>query len=1067
MLKNLKNLCSKITEKVISIGIINTIRLVLKKSVTAGRLIISKGLGPTLKIAVDKYSTLMVDKLPAVESAVESKDRDDYLIWMNGSIEKESDVLVYLAYTPDGCLSSIHQKQINDYLAAGFNLITIINTPVWFSLKKNLQEDQTLAKSKIVMVRDNSGYDFGGWAQLLRVVSDFRGARTISFTNDSILTIDDIKLEKLRLKIRNTDDAWFLTENRELQPHGQSYFFGFKENLLNSVVGHLSSIPIYREKWDLIFNVELHLSNIFTNSGLKVNFLFDVSSDKHVIRDKSIKDWEELIQNGFPFLKIQLFQKDILKFDDPKIIKLIGLTTVNDLKEHLNQRLEPVNAINFAFGKVLEPSMAGVALHDTDGVLQSYNTAACVNPSLVLPFAEMESIDIPPKKILIILHAYYEDLAKAMLEQTFGAFERIANVSFDLVITTDQKGKAKDIKTWILNSGYSKNLLEVVCLPNRGRNVAPFLIACKKYIKDQDLILHLHTKKSPHDPNLNEWNDYLTNTLVGSSENLKSILAMFEVDNLGLVFAGHHKSVYGLRNWGYDFNKAQHILSQSGIWINADDALDFPTGMMFWARPDALRSLFELDLMQSDFDPEQGQIDGTLAHSIERSINHFVELHGYKTQSVISADKIESHGGANMRLSYKNSMSYLNNIQSNLRNIAKQPGAFNIAIQEIYDISFARSQKDRKRLNIILPSVEPFQIYGGVATAIEEGIKLWRSMGKDTDLRFLITLDDTTRDGLSELAQRIGETVIKTKPFFDEIGISLVSIHADRYLPLSVRSGDIYFATAWWTADLGFRLRSAQLDFFESAANVVYLVQDYEPMFYGLGVKYSLAKNTYCHSNNTTYIFNSEELANYFLSKHNVENGYYLPYGLNKQLQSQISAFEKQKMILVYGRPTVERNAFSIIVEGLRRWQSSMPDISREWQIIFAGEWFDPVLISELSSSKVVGKVTMKEYAELLSKASIGISLMLSPHPSYPPLEMCSAGVQTITNTFDFKDLSARSIFCQNLDQVSPVSIARKLDKLVTEYCPNRDSAIYPIKKIPCSLPEVSYNLIAEHLKLD
>ena len=33
---------------------------------------------------------------------------------------------------------------------------------------------------------------------------------------------------------------------------------------------------------------------------------------------------------------------------------------------------------------------------------------------------------------------------------------------------------------------------------------------------------------------------------------------------------------------------------------------------------------------------------------------------------------------------------------------------------------------------------------------------------------------------------------------------------------------------------------------------------------------------------------------------------------------------------------------------------------------------------------------------------------MLSPHPSYPPLEMAEAGVTTITNCYGGKDLRRR-----------------------------------------------------------
>lgn len=39
-----------------------------------------------------------------------------------------------------------------------------------------------------------------------------------------------------------------------------------------------------------------------------------------------------------------------------------------------------------------------------------------------------------------------------------------------------------------------------------------------------------------------------------------------------------------------------------------------------------------------------------------------------------------------------------------------------------------------------------------------------------------------------------------------------------------------------------------------------------------------------------------------------------------------------------------------------------------------------------------------------------GISLMSSPHPSYPPLEMSVFGIKVITNNYSNKDLSSLTV---------------------------------------------------------
>ena len=49
--------------------------------------------------------------------------------------------------------------------------------------------------------------------------------------------------------------------------------------------------------------------------------------------------------------------------------------------------------------------------------------------------------------------------------------------------------------------------------------------------------------------------------------------------------------------------------------------LNFAAGTMFFARVDALKPLLSLGLTDDDFDIESGQVDGTIAHAIERIIS--------------------------------------------------------------------------------------------------------------------------------------------------------------------------------------------------------------------------------------------------------------------------------------------------------------------------------------------------------------------------------------------------------------------------------------------------------------
>ena len=92
-----------------------------------------------------------------------------------------------------------------------------------------------------------------------------------------------------------------------------------------------------------------------------------------------------------------------------------------------------------------------------------------------------------------------------------------------------------------------------------------------------------------------------------------------------------------------------------------------------------------------------------------------------------------------------------------------------------------------------------------------------------------------------------------------------------------------------------------------------------------------------------------------------------------------------------------------------------------------------------------VGKLTLDEYARVLSESAIGISLMVSPHPSYPPLEMAAFGAIVITNGYQNKNLSIS--FSDNIYSLDPFTIreaSKLLSKLSAEY-----SSEVPVGDVP------------------
>lgn len=60
----------------------------------------------------------------------------------------------------------------------------------------------------------------------------------------------------------------------------------------------------------------------------------------------------------------------------------------------------------------------------------------------------------------------------------------------------------------------------------------------------------------------------------------------------------------------------------------------FPAGSMFWFKPPALTPLLGLNLGDDDFSPENDEVDGTLAHVVERLFTVAAEKSGYTCEVI-------------------------------------------------------------------------------------------------------------------------------------------------------------------------------------------------------------------------------------------------------------------------------------------------------------------------------------------------------------------------------------------------------------------------------------------------
>lgn len=350
---------------------------------------------------------------------------------------------------------------------------------------------------------------------------------------------------------------------------------------------------------------------------------------------------------------------------------------------------------------------------------------------------------------------------------------------------------------------------------------------------------------------------------------------------------------------------------------------------------------------------------------------------------------------------------------------------FNPSIGEITPLCARKSKVTEKRLNLLVPSINQEHIFGGISTALKFYEQLADSLGCK---RRIITTDASPS---SEDMNHFKNYTLLDSNEDKESDYQVVAFN-DRYnKTIPVGENDVFISTAWWTAYAAHNLIRWQAKEYEhEVKKSIYFIQDFEPGFYAWSSRYALADSTYKSGLPQIAIFNTSLLMNYFkLNNYKFYEEYSFEPILNEGLKNillKYSAFNKKKQILIYGRPSVQRNAFELIIESLKIWVWKQEDVS-EWKIFSVGEKHPDVELGNGMKVESLGKLSLDEYANLMAESYAGISLMISPHPSYPPLEMSTFGMKVITNSYANKDISEFNRNIISLDVVSPNLISEKI----------------------------------------
>jgi hypothetical protein len=302
-----------------------------------------------------------------------------------------------------------------------------------------------------------------------------------------------------------------------------------------------------------------------------------------------------------------------------------------------------------------------------------------------------------------------------------------------------------------------------------------------------------------------------------------------------------------------------------------------------------------------------------------------------------------------------------------------------------------------KRISMVTDSINSGSLFGGVGTALIFATLLARRM--ERPLRIITRSEPPTPANCRTVLEANGI------PWQGDVDFVFSSRDTSSGRLVDVAGGDLFVTTSWWTT----WATRASVD----PANIIYLVQEDERRFYPEGDD-SIRCAEILEDPRITCVVNSKPLFDYLFEgqdSHARAPSWFEP-AFPAFLTPRGESASSKRNFIFYARPKNLRNLYYRGIEAISGAIECGHLDPAVWDFFFIGRDLQPVALPGGVRPTLIENLGWHEYQQLLRRMDLGLSLMASPHSSYPPLDLAAAGAAVVTNTFGPEKRS--------LDQYSP-----------------------------------------------
>lgn len=320
------------------------------------------------------------------------------------------------------------------------------------------------------------------------------------------------------------------------------------------------------------------------------------------------------------------------------------------------------------------------------------------------------------------------------------------------------------------------------------------------------------------------------------------------------------------------------------------------------------------------------------------------------------------------------------------------------------------------RLNVLIPGMAMRAMSGGPNTAINLA---YRMAKRGVPLRFISTDIPMERD--QDLLWHHFTALTGIRERLDNVEIRCGH---DRTTPLVIGGNDVFLGTAWWTVQMIKRALPLV-----RPQRFIYLIQEFEPGLYPWSTRHALASETYhlpffgLINERLVADYLTEQRIGQFADPSFVTNccAVFEPAIDPSKFRREPRQSGDPRRLLFYARPqNAERNLFELGLYALQRAVADGVFAGEPWEMFFIGEDIPEVTLSAEVTVRSARWLGYEAYAALIGRSDIALSLMLSPHTSYPPLEIAAAGGIAVTSIYSVKTAERLSRISRNIIAVEP-----------------------------------------------